>query len=207
MNLLIIRHGETPLNKARVIQPADTPLSDHGQAQAAAMAQRLAAADPMRPAGIVSSDMPRALQTAQALAAATGLAITTTRLLHERNFGDLRGRPYDSLGFDPLSHDEAPPNGESAAEFAARCAAAFVWVLQQQAALGGPLAVVTHGLVIRQWLERGTLQVPGHLALPERLSNTSVTVAMSAAPYIVSLVDCIAHLDGVGEDANSLSGG
>ena len=78
MQLLIIRHGETPLNVARVMQPADTPLSANGQAQAALLAQRLAGGQPLRPAGIVSSDLPRALQTAQALAAATGLAITTS---------------------------------------------------------------------------------------------------------------------------------
>ncbi len=208
MNLLIIRHGETPLNVARVMQPADTPLSANGQLQAAALAQRLAAAQPVRPAGIVSSDLPRALQTAQALAAATGLPITTSALLHERNFGDLRGQLYDSLGFDPLTREEAPANGESIPQFAARCAAAWAWVLQQQAALGGPLAVVTHGLVIRQWLHHGPLQVPAGLALPERLSNTSLTLATAAAPHAVSLVDCTAHLGGaVQADAKSLSGG
>lgn len=211
MTLLIIRHGETPLNVARVMQPADTPLSANGQAQAALLAQRLAGGQPgqpLRPAGIVSSDLPRALQTAQAIAAATGLAITTSPLLHERNFGDLRGRLYDSLGFDPLTREEAPPNGESIPQFAARCAAAWAWVLQQQAALGGPLAVVTHGLVIRHWLHHGPLQVPAALALPERMSNTSLTVATAAAPHAVSLVDCTAHLGGaVLADAKSLSGG
>ncbi|MES2715376.1 MAG: histidine phosphatase family protein [Pseudomonadota bacterium] len=208
MNLLIIRHGETPLNVARVMQPADTPLSANGQLQAASLAQRLAAAQPVRPAGIVSSDLPRALQTAQALAAATGLPITTSALLHERNFGDLRGQLYDSLGFDPLTREEAPANGESIPQFAARCAAAWAWVLQQQAALGGPLAVVTHGLVIRQWLHHGPLQVPAGLVLPERLSNTSLTLATAAAPHAVSLVDCTAHLGGaVQADAKSLSGG
>ncbi len=208
MTLLIIRHGETPLNIARVLQPADTPLSANGQAQAVLLAQRLADWKPLRPAGIVSSDLPRALQTAQAIAAATGLAITTTPLLHERNFGDLRGQLYDSLGFDPLAQAEAPPNGESTAQFAARCAAAWSWVLQQQAALGGPLAVVTHGLVIRQWLNHGPLQLPAHLEPPQRLSNTSLTVASAAAPHRVSLVDCTAHLIGdVQADAKSLSGG
>ena len=208
MTLLIIRHGETPLNVARVRQPADTPLSANGQAQAALLAQRLASGQPLRPAGIVSSDLPRALQTAQALAAATGLPITTSALLHERNFGDLRGRLYDSLGFDPLTREEAPPNGESIPQFAARCAAAWAWVLQQQLALGGPLAVVTHGLVIRQWLHHGPLQVPAHVVLPERLSNTSLTVASAAAPFAASLVDCTAHLGGaVVADAKSLSGG
>jgi len=208
MQLLIIRHGETPLNVARVMQPADTPLSANGQAQAALLAQRLAGGQPLRPAGIVSSDLPRALQTAQALAAATGLPVTTSALLHERNFGDLRGQLYDSLGFDPLTREEAPPNGESIPQFAARCAAAWAWVLQQQALLGGPLAVVTHGLVIRHWLHQGPLQVPAQLVLPERLSNTSLTVCAVAAPHAVSLVDCTAHLGGaVAADAKSLSGG
>ena len=109
MQLLIIRHGETPLNVARVMQSADTPLSDNGQAQAARLGQRLT--------GIVSSDLPRALQTAEAIAAATGLPIITSALLHERNFGDLRGRPHASLGFDALAMTEAPPNGESMADF------------------------------------------------------------------------------------------
>ncbi len=213
MTLLIIRHGETPLNVARVLQPADTPLSANGLAQAARLAQRLAAGLPLKPAAIVSSDLPRALQTAQALAAATGLGLGTSALLHERNFGDLRGRPYDTLPFDPLTSDEAPPNGESHAVFGARCAAAWAWVLAQHAALqaaagGGPLAVVTHGLVIKHWLQHGPLRLPAHLGLPERLSNTSLTVAAAAAPFEVSLVDCTAHLGGdVVADAKSLSGG
>jgi broad specificity phosphatase PhoE len=210
MTLLIIRHGETPLNVARVMQPADTPLSANGLAQADLLAQRLAAGQPHRPTAIVSSDLPRALQTAQAIAAATGLPITTSALLHERNFGDLRGQPYDTLGFDPLTREEAPPNGESIPQFAARCAAAWAWVLQQHAALGsgGVLAVVSHGLVIKQWLRDGPLQVPATLALPERLSNTSLTMAAASVPHVVSLVDCTAHLGGaVQADAKSLSGG
>ena len=208
MTLLIIRHGETPLNVARVLQPPDTPLSDHGRAQAAALAQRLRSEPSLRPIALVSSDLPRALQTAQAIASACGLALHTTALLHERNFGDLRGLAYDTLGFDPLTSADAPPGGESAAQFSARCNAAFAWVLAQQAALGGTLAVVTHGLVIREWLQRGTLQLPAGMALPQRLANTSLTVAGAAAPHPVRLVDCSAHLaGGVGEDSASLSGG
>ena len=216
MPLLIIRHGETPLNVARVLQPAATPLSVNGQAQAAALAQRLRGGAPVAPAGIVSSDLPRALQTAQAIADACGLGVSTSPLLHERNFGDLRGRPYDTLGFDPLTADDAQPGGESKAQFSARCAQAWVWVLAQQAALGGPLAVVTHGLVIREWLQRGPLTVPANLVLTAGLANTSVTLASATAPHRVSLVNCVAHLQdghqpdpmaGPGVDRQSLSGG
>ena len=212
MTLLIIRHGETPLNVARVLQPADTPLSAQGQAQAEALARRLQSAGL---AGVVSSDLPRALATAQAIVRASrqtpGLVLQTSALLHERNFGALRGLPYDSLGFDPLSADAAPPGGESQAQFSARCQAAWAWVLAQQARVGGALAVVTHGLVIREWLLRGPLVLAPDQALPQRLANTSLTLASAAPPHHVTLLDCTAHLaaaaDGPGEDRHSLSGG
>jgi len=208
MPLLLIRHGETPLNVARVLQPAATKLSATGQAQAEALARWLQAHGTLRPAAIVSSDLPRALLTAQAIAAACGLPVLTTPLLHERNFGDLRGQPYDSLGFDPLAVEHAPPGGESRAEFDARCAAAWHWVLAQRAALGGPLAVVSHGLVIKHWLHAGPLLWRAGLAAPQRLANTSLSVIDAAPPFAVRQVDSTDHLvGGASEDAGSLSGG
>ncbi|HRO58174.1 MAG TPA: histidine phosphatase family protein, partial [Burkholderiaceae bacterium] len=130
MSLILVRHGETALNASRVIQPIDTPLSERGLAQAAAVGRRLSRGEQgARPRGILSSDLPRALQTAMAIASATGLEVRTTELLHERNFGDWRGRAYDTLGFDPLATDDAPPGGESAAQFRARVALAFDAIL------------------------------------------------------------------------------
>ena len=102
MRLLLIRHGETALNAARILQPPDTPLSERGLAQAAALARRLAG-EPI--AAVWSSDLPRAWQTAAVIAG--GRAIRAEPLLQERNFGDWRGQPYDSLGFDPLAALEA----------------------------------------------------------------------------------------------------
>ena len=205
MTLIIIRHGETALNVSRVLQPADTPLSARGQAQAAALAQHLRSAGL---AAILSSDLPRALATAYAIARVCGLPVLTTPLLHERNFGDLRGRPYDSLDHDPLTAVDAPPGGESAAGFRARCAAAWVFLITQQARAGGPLAVVTHGLVIHEWLQHGPLLLPAGLDLPERLANTSVTRASAAAPHRVQQVNQTDHLTGLTvEDGQSLSGG
>lgn len=209
MTLLLIRHGETPLNVARVLQPADTPLSPRGLAQAEALARWLAAgrgAAPA-PAGILSSDLPRAWQTAAAIAAATGLPVSASTRLHERNFGDLRGQPYDSLGFNPLTMTEAPPGGESQAAFSARAALAFAELLELQQRLGGPLVVVTHGLVLREWLQHA-LHRPAAMALPARMSNASVTIADAAPPHAVRLLDGTAHLtQGLGDDPHSLSGG
>jgi 2,3-bisphosphoglycerate-dependent phosphoglycerate mutase len=162
MTILFIRHGETALNAARTLQPANTPLSANGLAQAQAVANRLATLGIVH---ILSSDLPRALQTAQAIAAATGAPVETTALLHERNFGDLRGQPYDALGFDPLQAEDAPPGGESGQAFRDRVARAFAQAVQKRSGLSGRLAVVTHGLVIRAVIERH-LQLGAYQALP-----------------------------------------
>jgi broad specificity phosphatase PhoE len=217
MSIVLIRHGETPLNAARVIQPAETPLSERGRAQAMAVARRLAGqgGDPasgagtvpaLAPAAILSSDMPRAFETATEIAAATGLELRATESLHERNFGELRGRAYDELGFDPLATGDAPPGGESVAEFEARVARAFEEILALRAECAGDLIVVTHGLVIRTVLERHA-RLPQGLGVPASLANASVTVLAAVAPHDALLVNCTVHLQGAARDAGKgLSG-
>ena len=201
MRLLLIRHGETALNAARILQPPDTPLSERGLAQAAALARRLAG-EPI--AALWSSDLPRAWQTAVAIA--SGRAIRAEPLLQERNFGDWRGQPYDSLAFDPLAALEAPPGGESARAFDERIARAWVQAEAAAAELPGALALVTHGLVIRRLFETGIVRLEA-APLPARIGNTSLTV-VEGRPLRASLVDCTAHLDAArADDPQALSGG
>ena len=204
MAILLLRHGETALNAARVLQPADTPLSARGQAQAEALARRLAA---QRIGAILSSDLPRARLTAAPIAEGLRLPVRTSALLRERDFGALRGRPYDTLGFDALSMDDAPPGGESAADFGARAQQAFVEMLEQHAGLDGDLAVVTHGLLIRVLLG-GALQVPAERLRELQLANTSVSIFDAAPPHALSLLNCTRHLDAAADmQARGLSGG
>jgi probable phosphoglycerate mutase len=204
MTMLLIRHGETALNVARVLQPADTPLSARGIAQAEALARRLAT---LNVVGIVSSDLPRALHTAQAIAAATGTRIETSALLRERDFGDWRGLPYDSMAVNPLTMQDAPPGGESAEAFAGRVAIAFEHIVRQRATLGGTLAVVTHGLVIRSLLGNH-VRLPDAALAPPHLGNTSMSIVDALPPYRVTLLDCTRHLDATSKDDESaLSGG
>lgn len=189
MSIVLVRHGETALNAARVVQPADTPLSAHGQRQAALAAQRLAT---MNPTALMSSDMPRAWQTAEAVAAATGLGIELLPLLQERNFGDLRGRPHAELGFDLGLMEAAPPGGESAAEFEQRASAAWTAIVNRRACSDGLLIVVTHGLMVRALL--GQLLPPGqHIATSP--PNTSITVLEATAPHRLLLAPCARHLE------------
>ena len=68
MAILLIRHGETALNAARIVQHPDTPLSERGVGQAQRLAQRLA---DFPISNIVSSDYRRAYMTAEAIAAAS----------------------------------------------------------------------------------------------------------------------------------------
>lgn len=204
MRLLLVRHGETALNAARILQPPDTPLSERGHAQAGALARRLAG-EPV--ARLWSSDLPRAWQTAEPIARRCGVAIEALPLLQERNFGGLRGRPYDTLGFDPLAMREAPEAGESMADFEARVDEALALALKSAQCLVGSIVLVTHGLVIHSLLSRRLARAPG-LVLPPRIANTSVTVVEGGPTPLVMLIDCTVHLAGApGDDPLSLSGG
>ena len=204
MSIFLIRHGETALNASRTLQPADTPLSARGLAQAAAIGQRLVGAGVD---AIVSSDLPRAAQTATAIAEACRLPIRWEPLLHERNYGDLRGQPYDTLPFDPMTLTDAPPGGESVATFQARVAQAFVRIVALRDGLDGNLAVVTHGLVIAAMLDLHARFADG-IVRPERVGNTSLTVLSAQPPHDVGLLDCTRHLQGeAADDRQGLSGG
>lgn len=204
MSIILVRHAATELNRARVLQPPDTPLSAVGIKQAEAVARHLAS---LRPAGVISSDLPRAMVTAQAISRATGLSIETTELLRERNFGDLRGQACDGLGFDPLTMAQAPPGGESAGAFELRIARAFELMVRRRAMLAGPLVVVTHGLVIRAMLAGpATPAATSRASAP--IANTAVTIIAARPPHAVELLNSTSHLDAdMEDDPHGLSGG
>jgi len=204
MSIILVRHGATDLNRARVLQPPDTPLSSEGIAQATAVASELAR---LRPAAIVTSDYARAVRTAETVAHACGLPLTQSDLLRERNFGSLRGQAYDQLGFDPLAMLTAPPGGESATDFTSRVERAFAELQRRRALLDGPLVAITHGLVIRAMLAGPAGLHPTRLAALQ-LDNTSVTILAAKAPHDVELLASTRHLDaGLRGASDALRGG
>jgi probable phosphoglycerate mutase len=188
--IFLIRHGETALNAARVVQTPETPLSERGLAQAIALARRLADAGI---AAIVSSDLPRALMTAERLQESTGAPIVLDPGLQERNFGDVRGQPYATLGVDILSPAYEPPGGETWATFRERVEATWARITATRIAAGGNLAVVTHGLVCRVLAEH-CLELSGDsTGGPWR--NASLTVIDEGPPWVVRVLNCTRHLD------------
>jgi probable phosphoglycerate mutase len=127
-------------------QTGHVPLTELGHAQAARAAVELAV---LRPGALVSSDLRRAVQTAEHCARATGLPLATTPALREQGYGVLEGRPSREL-WDVVDWTDphwAAPGGESLAELHARVGA---FLQQLCAETPAPVvALVTHGDTIR----------------------------------------------------------
>lgn len=195
-SILLVRHAETAANVARVVQTPENPLSERGIAQAERLARRLSK-EPV--AQILTSDYERALHTARLIAQANGAPLEHDIELRERNFGDMRGRPYSELGAELFSPDYAPPNGETWAEFSARVARAWERVHARAAELRGLLVVVTHGLVCRALLQNHLTLEPPHVAPSSGFGNASLTIVDRMPPFRVRLLGCCAHLADLGE--------
>ncbi len=188
MTIILIRHGETDLNRARVLQPPQTPLSELGEKQAELLAVRLRDQNIDR---ILSSDMTRAAQTAGAISRELQLPVEYSTTLHERNFGDLRGKRYSDLDVNPMASDYSPPNGESWTVFRQRVASAFAEILQFAQTSSQTLAVVSHGLVIK---EMAATHLQLRQAVPEHFENTSITMFDRSPPHLTQLVADADHL-------------
>ena len=205
MAIYLIRHGETPSNRARVVQVPETPLSERGREQAEALAARLAD----HPIGrLLASDLARADETAAALSRATGVPVEPEPLLQERNFGDLRGTAYADLTVDLFGPDYAPPGGESWEAFHERVDAAWSRIRTAADETEGHLAVVTHGLVLHSLSVRH-LTLPaggyetGENGPPLGFGNTALSIVEATPPWRATLFGCTAHLDGGGSEGIS----
>ncbi|NBU79647.1 MAG: histidine phosphatase family protein [Sphingomonadaceae bacterium] len=94
MRCCIVRHGETPWNADRRLQGhQDIPLNALGLAQAEAAGQYLQRRHQATPfSAVVSSDLLRARQTAEAVADALGLSVQAEPALRERHYGQFEGK-------------------------------------------------------------------------------------------------------------------
>ncbi len=153
--LVLWRHGRTEWNVTGRFQgQADVPLDEVGREQAAAAARLVAAFEPV---SIFSSDLARTYQTAEPLAALTGLEIQTDKRLREIHVGSWEGLLGDEIrAQDPELAERVwrgddvrrSPTGESPQEVADRVAEAL-GEIAETAEDGQTIAVVTHGLAGR----------------------------------------------------------
>ncbi|MES2318130.1 MAG: histidine phosphatase family protein [Pseudomonadota bacterium] len=155
--IVLIRHGETAWNAERRLQGhIDIALNAEGLRQAEALAAALAGE---RFDAIISSDLQRAHQTAQALARLQGMPLHSDPSLRERCFGGFEGLLYAEIeqrfprefaAWQAREVDADMPSGIRTAEtfrqFYQRCTGAFARLAQQHQ--GGTLALVAHGGVL-----------------------------------------------------------
>jgi alpha-ribazole phosphatase len=151
--LHLVRHGQTDWNVAGRYQgQTDLPLNAVGRAQAEALARQLTGA-PFE--AVYSSDLKRAQETAETLAANLGLRVQLDRRLREINQGEWEGQLVADIaaGYQAAWADRTgdpvnarAPGGESVAEVAARLAEAAGEIARAHPL--GPVLIVSHGLAL-----------------------------------------------------------
>jgi len=154
MRLILVRHGETDTNKARLaLGRADVELNEYGRWQA----QRLALSLKDEAIGaIYSSPLKRALATAEPIASSHGLEVQVDEGLIEMDIGEMEGLTFQQVGeryphflqawLGGQAAYEAMPGGERLLDVQERAWQAIERIRQRQEQ--GTVAAVTHNFVI-----------------------------------------------------------
>lgn len=178
--LILVRHGETEHNVARITQGwSDSELSERGREQVLRLAERLAA---MQPTALYSSPLGRAMSTARAIADVTGLEIVQIDDLREMNYGRWEGRSFLDVREEDeeiyrrwITDEECPcPEGESHADVRRRLERALATVNSER-----PI-VVAHGTAIRI-SAMALLQLPVMSALHFAQDNAALNLFVQRA--------------------------
>jgi probable phosphoglycerate mutase len=199
--VIFIRPGETDWNRQVRWQGwVAVPLNQHGQRQAARLANYVRH---IGMTALYTSDLMRALQTAQILSDRLGFPAVPDSRLRERNIGAWQGltidemkswypEEYDRLLADPENY--RVPGGESRADVRQRTMAAFDDILKQ--ATGGTVGIISHTTAIHALL--GSL-IPGGTGTEVAVSNTSVTtIALDDdGKWHLVAADDVMHLEGL----------
>jgi probable phosphoglycerate mutase len=178
--VIIVRHGETEWNLKGIRQGhLDSRLTTKGMAQAKALGARLGRE---KFTSLYSSDLGRAVETAQAIANVTGHAIVTDERLRERHLGIFQGLNGDEISAKyaeerRLMRTKGPgyviPGGESMVQQVERNIACLNELAAKHQ--GEQVVVVTHGGVVSGFF-RHTLEIS--LEAPRRFEfvNAGINV-------------------------------
>ncbi|HEY8573047.1 histidine phosphatase family protein [Phenylobacterium sp.] len=129
--ILLVRHGETEWNVVRRLQGrSDSPLTERGRRQVRAMGRLirdLIAHDGGEGWRLISSPLGRTVATAEAIAAATGLAVEYDERVAEVNCGEWEGALFTDIltgagGTMSRGRIFEAPGGETLADVQARIA-------------------------------------------------------------------------------------
>ena len=211
-HFVVVRHGETQWNiESRIQGHGDSALTERGLAQAEAIARRLSAEafD-----ALVSSDLGRAMQTAQRIAVATNREVIADARFRERNFGSAEGITYAELhqryphAFGRHLQDQDPdfqvPEAETRRGFYARIAAAFEALAAERP--GERVLLVCHGGVLAA-LYRHIHRIPaGELHSVEIPNAAYNRIARDSSGWLIEAWAQTAHLDDIGGEGAASRG-
>ena len=198
--LILVRHGETEWNLAGRIQGhSDSGLTARGAEQGRRAGERLAGLDIST---VYASDLGRARETGEIIAAPHGLAVKTVQELRERCYGAFEGKTAEEIRretpevFERWLGDRqglAPPGGETQQELSERGRGARGEIARAHP--GGTVAVATHGGPIKSAVF-AVLEIPIGSWDRTWVSNGSVTVLKGNRDELkVACFNDTSHLD------------
>ncbi len=176
MRLYLVRHGQTEWNvNGRAQGHTDIELDATGKAQAQCLASAFQEIGISR---VISSDLARAKQTAQAVHQVTGGEFIIDTRLRERSFGTWEGLQFDEVlrrreeiekqGVDLFQH--RPDEGESMQDVWDRVTS----IVTDLSAQKEPLAIITHGGTLSVLLAQ-LLRATAATSRSFRFGNTALT--------------------------------
>ncbi len=173
--ILLVRHGETVDNARQIMQgQTQGELNQRGREQARQVAERLAAETVD---AVVASDLRRAIQTAEVIAAPHGLNVETTPLLRERDWGGFTGR------FIPdLRGETWPDDIESEEDLLSRARSFLIYMTATYP--GKRVVAVGHGII-----NKAILAVYAHCGMRDvqRMMNAEVRRLTTSAASVAAM--------------------
>ena len=173
--ILLVRHGETVDNARQIMQgQTQGELNERGREQARQVAERLAAETVD---AVVASDLRRAIQTAEVIAAPHGLKVETTPLLRERDWGGFTGR------FIPdLRGETWPDDIESEEDLLSRARSFLIYMTATYP--GKRVVAVWHGII-----NKAILAVYAHCGMRDvqRMMNAEVRRLTTSAASVAAM--------------------
>lgn len=197
--LFLVRHGDTELNSAeRYWGRSDVKLSSAGIEQAERLRDRLAVE---KIDAVYSSNLERALVTAEIIASSHQLAVITCAELREVNFGQLEGLNFSEISrlypevaklWAERSTKLKYPGGESLVEFNTRVSK-FLSRLDKHT-VGETILIVAHAGVLRT-LVCQLLGIDPQRRWQIRLDLASLSILETHQQgAILSLLNDVSHL-------------
>lgn len=203
MKLIAIRHGEAEWNiQGREMGQLDSPLTLRGGEQARAIARRLKTA----PFDLIyTSDLGRAVQTAEIIAAACRKEILIDTGLRERHMGIFQGLtiaemrdkfPKEREDYERIGFEYIIPGGESAKQRLERSVRVLTAIAERHAE--ETVVVITHGGFLMGFFEFVLGIQPGNGHRFKRCNGSYNVFQYSEGQWCLEVWNDISHIEHLG---------